>query len=336
MNILLTGGAGFIGSALVRYLIEQTNHYVINVDKLTYAANLKALESVAGNIRYVFEQSDIGNRVAMERIVHQYQPQAVINLAAESHVDRSIDSSSVFMQTNVLGTFTLLEVVREYWQGLPEILRDSFRFHQVSTDEVYGDANGKIKAFDEYTAYAPSNPYSASKASADHLVRAWHRTYGLPILITHSTNNYGYYQCVEKFIPAMISKAVQGQHLCIYGDGQQIRDWLYVDDHARALYQVLIKGKVGETYHIAGRCRQRNLEVVHKICQCLEQQLPNKPKNVQCYTDLIRFVDDRAGHDKSYHLDDSKIRQQLYWQPMQNFDEGLKKTVAWYIQYLQA
>lgn len=333
MKILVTGGAGFIGSALIRYLIGTTNHQVVNVDKLTYAANLRALSAVENSHRYVLEKVDITNRHELERVFNIHQPNAVMHLAAESHVDNSIAQADVFLQTNVMGTFNLLEVSRYYWQRLPEKQKAMFRFHHISTDEVYGDAEGVVKPFAEQSAYAPSNPYSASKAAADHLVRSWFRTYDLPVVMSHSTNNYGPFQHIEKLIPAMILRALNGQPLTLYGDGQQIRDWLYVEDHVRALYAVLSQGKIGETYHIAGQQPLTNWQLVHEVCQLLEEICPNKPKQVQRYTDLIQLVKDRPGHDRCYALDDAKIRQQLGWQSEENWHRGLGKTVAWYVQH---
>lgn len=333
MKILITGGAGFIGSALIRYLMATTNHQVVNVDKLTYAANLHALSMVENSHRYVLEKVDIVNRNELERVFAQYQPDVVVHLAAESHVDNSIVQADVFLQTNVMGTFNLLEVSRYYWQSLSEHKKTVFRFHYVSTDEVYGEAVGVAEPFAEQATYAPSNPYSASKAAADHLVRAWFRTYDLPVVISHSTNNYGPYQHGEKLIPAMIVRALNGQPLTLYGDGQQMRDWLYVEDHVRALYAVLSAGKMGETYHIAGRQPLTNWQLVLQICHILEEICPDKPKSVQQYVDLIQLVKDRPGHDRCYALDDTKIRQQLGWQPEESLFSGLRKTVAWYVQY---
>ena len=330
-KILITGGAGFIGSAVIREIINHSQDSVINVDKLTYAGNLKALEAVEGDSRYQFEKVDICNKEEMQRIFAQYQPDAIMHLAAESHVDRSINGSEDFIQTNIVGTYTLLEVAREYWQQLPKNKKDTFRFHHISTDEVYGDLHNSEERFTESTAYAPSSPYSASKASSDHLVRAWQRTYGLPTIITNCSNNYGPYQHPEKLIPRMILNALEGKPLTIYGNGQQIRDWLYVEDHARALYQVLQSAKVGETYNIGGNNEKTNLQVVQTICQLLEKLAPQKTKGIQQYQDLITFVQDRPGHDLRYAIDASKIQQQLNWSPKESFETGMYKTVEWYL-----
>lgn len=333
MRILITGGAGFIGSAVIRHIIHHTEHHVINVDKLTYASNLRNLHKVEHHHRYTFIQADIADFAAMQAIFQTHQPDAIMNLAAESHVDRSIAHAHDFIQTNIVGTFTLLEVARQYWQNLPATRQKTFRFHQVSTDEVYGDlADGKSSA-NEHTPYAPSSPYSASKASSDHLVRAWHRTYGLPTLITHSSNNYGCYQFPEKLIPVTILNALSGKPLPIYGDGHQIRDWLYVEDHANALYLVLTQGKVGETYHIGGGNEWSNIELVRCICHILDNKMPKKPKQIQHYQDLITHVSDRLGHDKRYALDSSKIQQELGWQAKESLESGLNKTIDWYIQH---
>ncbi|ULJ60964.1 dTDP-glucose 4,6-dehydratase [Wielerella bovis] len=331
MKILITGGAGFIGSALIRHIIENTNDSVINVDKLTYAGNLDNLASVADNPRYAFEQVDICDRAELDRIFNQYQPDAVMHLAAESHVDRSIDSAGEFIQTNIIGTFTLLEVARAYFFRLPENEKAAFRFHHISTDEVFGDLHGTDDLFTETTPYAPSSPYSASKASSDHLVRAWHRTYGLPTIVTNCSNNYGAYHFPEKLIPLMILNALNGKPLPVYGDGSQIRDWLFVDDHARALYTVITRGKIGETYNIGGFNEQTNLSVVQKICELLEELAPEKPQGVARYADLITHVTDRAGHDLRYAIDARKIQRELGWTPQETFETGLRKTVQWYL-----
>ena len=330
-KILITGGAGFIGSALIREIINNSQDSVINVDKLTYAGNLKALETVAGSLRYQFEKVDICNREEMQRIFTQHQPDAVMHLAAESHVDRSINGPDAFIQTNIVGTYVLLDIARQYWQNLAKDKKEAFRFHHISTDEVYGDLENSDELFTESTAYAPSSPYSASKASSDHLVRAWQRTYGLPTIITNCSNNYGPYQHPEKLIPRMILNAIAGKPLTIYGNGQQIRDWLYVEDHARALYKVLTEGKVGETYNIGGHNEKTNLEVVQSICHILEQLALQKPKGIQAYQDLITFVTDRPGHDVRYAIDASKIQKELNWIPQETFQTGLRKTVEWYI-----
>lgn len=332
MTLLITGGAGFIGSALIRHLIQNTDERVVNLDKLTYAGNLQSLAAVASNPRYTFEQADICDRTALERIFAKHQPRAVMHLAAESHVDRSIDSAGEFIHTNIVGTFTLLEAARAYFEKQPENQRAAFRFHHISTDEVYGDLHGTSDLFTETTPYAPSSPYSASKASSDHLVRAWQRTYGLPTLITNCSNNYGPCHFPEKLIPHIILNALSGKPLPVYGDGSQIRDWLYVEDHARALYQVVTQGKVGETYNIGGHNEKTNLEVVRTVCALLEELAPQKPAGVAKYEDLITFVKDRPGHDARYAIDAAKIGRELGWQPQETFDSGIRKTVAWYLE----
>ncbi|NLC35476.1 MAG: dTDP-glucose 4,6-dehydratase, partial [Alcaligenaceae bacterium] len=306
MKILVTGGAGFIGSAVVRHLVQNTSDTVINLDKLTYAGNLESLASVASHPRHVFEKVDICDAAEVARVFREHQPQAVMHLAAESHVDRSIDGPAAFIQTNIVGTYVLLEAAREYWRGLPEGERDAFRFHHISTDEVYGDLEGPEDLFLETTPYAPSSPYSASKASSDHLVRAWRRTFGLPTLVTNCSNNYGPYHFPEKLIPLVILNALEGKPLPIYGKGDQIRDWLYVEDHARALCLVLKEGKVGETYNIGGHNEKRNIEVVRAICALLEVLRPEKPRGLARYEDLITFVTDRPGHDLRYAIDAGK------------------------------
>ncbi|XEC58444.1 dTDP-glucose 4,6-dehydratase [Snodgrassella alvi] len=332
MNILITGGAGFIGSAVIRYLIKETDHKILNIDKLTYAGNLESLKEIANNSRYQFCKTDITDKESLTKIFQQFQPNAVMHLAAESHVDRSISSSAEFIQTNIVGTFQLLEVCRQYWINLSEEKKQSFRFHHISTDEVYGDlGESNSGLFKETTPYAPSSPYSASKASSDHLVRAWHRTYGLPIIITNCSNNYGPYHFPEKLIPLTILNALQGKKLPIYGTGEQIRDWLYVEDHARALYQVVTKAKAGETYNIGGHNQQKNIVVVQKICNLLDELVPNKTCGISSYKDLITFVPDRPGHDIRYAIDASKIKNELGWVPQESFDSGLRKTVLWYL-----
>jgi len=333
-RIIVTGGAGFIGSALVRFLISETDCQVLNIDKLSYAGNLETLTMAAGSSRYRFVQGDISNRQLIEDLFNEFQPDIVMNLAAESHVDRSIDSPEDFIQSNIVGTFVMLDVARSYWMKLSDInKRSGFRFHHISTDEVYGslDANG---LFSENTAYDPSSPYSASKASSDHLVRAWHRTYGFPVLITNCSNNYGPYQFPEKLIPLMILNAIEGRSLPIYDKGQHIRDWLYVEDHVRALYTVVTNGAIGETYNIGGGNEKTNLEVVKEICNLLDKMLIDHPDGISSYADLITFVDDRPGHDQRYAIDATKIQHKLGWVPEETFESGLKKTVEWYLEHI--
>jgi len=331
MKVLITGGAGFIGSAVVRHIINETQDTVINVDKLTYAGNLESLLPVSDSGRYHFEQVDICNRTELDRVFKQYQPDVVMHLAAESHVDRSIDGPSAFIETNIVGTYTMLEAARTYWKDLEQNKSRGFRFHHVSTDEVYGDLDGPDSLFTEETAYAPSSPYSASKASSDHLVRAWLRTYGMPTLLTNCSNNYGPYHFPEKLIPLMILNALEGKPLPVYGNGQQIRDWLYVEDHARALYLVASKGEVGETYNIGGHNEKANIDVVKSLCALLEELVPNKPDGVSRYEDLITYVEDRPGHDERYAIDAGKIEKQLGWTPEETFESGIRKTVEWYL-----
>lgn len=330
-RILVTGGAGFIGSAVVRHIIEATQDSVLVVDKLTYAGNLESLSVVADNPRYSFEQVDICDRAALDRVFAQFQPDVIMHLAAESHVDRSIDGPAAFIETNVVGTYTMLEAARHYWQPLDAEKKQSFRFHHISTDEVYGDLQGTDDLFTETTPYSPSSPYSASKASSDHLVRAWLRTYGLPTLVTNCSNNYGPYHFPEKLIPLVILNAVAGKPLPVYGDGAQVRDWLYVEDHARALYQVVTEGVVGETYNIGGHNERKNIEVVHTLCDLLEELAPNKPQGVEKYRDLITYVKDRPGHDMRYAIDAGKIDRELGWRPQETFESGIRKTVSWYL-----
>lgn len=344
MKILITGGAGFIGSAVIRHIMKSTQDSIINVDKLTYAGNLESLISISDNQRYTFEQVDICNADELKRIFTVYQPDAIMHLAAESHVDRSIDGPNEFIQTNIVGTYNLLEVARAYWNTLPETRKQSFRFHHISTDEVYGDLphpndesyaslevdhtlNSNLPLFTEQTPYAPSSPYSASKASSDHLVRAWQRTYDFPVLLTNCSNNYGPYHFPEKLIPLVILNALESKPLPIYGKGDQIRDWLYVEDHARALYKVVTEGKIGETYNIGGHNEKQNIEVVQTICRILDQLVPSE----NSYLSLISYVDDRPGHDRRYAIDASKIAKELNWQPKETFETGIRKTIQWYL-----
>jgi len=347
MKLLVTGGAGFIGSAVIRHIITNTADSVVNVDKLTYAGNLASLAAVENSPRYAFEQVDICDRAALERVFSTHQPDAVMHLAAESHVDRSIDGPAAFIRTNIVGTCTLLEVARAYWNGLDPDCRDAFSFHHISTDEVYGDLGEKGEEpahrslFTEQTPYAPSSPYSASKASADHLVRAWQRTYGLPTLITNCSNNYGPYHFPEKLIPLMILKALEAQPLPVYGHGAQVRDWLYVEDHARALYKVVTQGRVGATYNIGGHNEKRNIDVVHAICDLLDELAPvdkqraGQSPGLNSYRDLITFVTDRPGHDLRYAIDAGKIERELGWRPNETFESGMRKTVQWYLDNLE-
>lgn len=337
MKILVTGGAGFIGSAVIRHIIQNTQDSVVNVDKLTYAGNLESLEQVASSERYAFEQVDICNRAELDRVFEVHQPDVVMHLAAESHVDRSITGPAAFIETNIVGTYTLLEAAREYWNGLDSDAKEAFRFHHISTDEVYGDLphpdeqEGELPLFTEETSYSPSSPYSASKASSDHLVRAWLRTYGLPTIVTNCSNNYGPYHFPEKLIPLVILNALEGKPLPIYGEGDQIRDWLYVEDHARALYKVVTEGKVGETYNIGGHNEKQNIEVVETICSILDEI---RPKATQ-YAEQITYVTDRPGHDRRYAIDSTKMKNELNWIPEETFETGLRKTVQWYLDNSQ-
>ena len=363
-TIFVTGGAGFIGSAVIRHLINNTKHVVVNIDKLTYAGNLQSLVSISNNLRYNFENIDICNAKEILRVLHQYQPDIIMHLAAESHVDRSIDGPGDFIQTNIIGTYNLLEQARSYWVKLKPSKKESFRFHHISTDEVYGDLphpyqnaiagsqldlnaknedlvsgiegfssdrNKELPLFTETTSYAPSSPYSASKASSDHLVRAWYRTYKFPTIVTNCSNNYGPFQFPEKLIPLVILNALKGKPLPIYGKGHQIRDWLFVEDHARALVLVATKGKIAETYNIGGHNEKQNIEVVHAVCDLLEELAPHKPEYIKYYKDLIIFVADRVGHDVRYAIDASKIAKELNWKPLETFESGIKKTVQWYL-----
>lgn len=331
-QFLVTGGAGFIGSALVRYLINETDHQVVVVDKLSYAGNLTSLASVVHNPRFEFEQVDICDRSELDRVMKQYQPDCIMHLAAESHVDRSIDGPIAFIETNIVGTYQLLEAARFYWNSMEDERKKAFIFHHISTDEVFGDLHDQNAFFTETTPYAPSSPYSATKASSDHLVRAWLRTYGLPIIVTNCSNNYGPYHFPEKLIPLTIINALAGKALPIYGNGQQVRDWLFVDDHARALYRVVSRGKVGETYNIGGHNERKNIEVVETICSLLEELAADrKPTNTAHFRDLITYVTDRPGHDQRYAIDASKIARELGWTPQETFESGMRKTVAWYL-----
>jgi dTDP-glucose 4,6-dehydratase len=337
MKLLVTGGAGFIGSAVIRHIINNTTDEVVNLDKLTYAGNLESLAEASKSARYSFEHVDICNRAELDRVLAQHQPDAIMHLAAESHVDRSIDGPADFIETNIVGTYTLLEAARQYWQAMDADRKAQFRFHHISTDEVYGDLphptevkNADQHLFTETTSYAPSSPYSASKASSDHLVRAWMRTYGLPVLITNCSNNYGPYHFPEKLVPLVILNALEGKPLPVYGKGDQIRDWLYVEDHARALYKVVTEGNPGETYNIGGHNEKQNIEVVHTLCGILQELSPQEGN----YRDLITTVKDRPGHDMRYAIDASKIQNELGWCPEETFETGIRKTVQWYLNNL--
>ena len=334
MKFFVTGGAGFIGSALIRHIISKTDHHVLNFDKLTYAGNLKSLESISECDRYEFVKGDIADAEMLANLFKRFQPDIVMHLAAESHVDRSIDGPADFIHTNILGTFTLLEAARRYWNGLNSDSKNKFRFHHISTDEVFGSLSDK-GSFNENTAYDPSSPYSASKASSDHLVRSWYRTYGLPVFVTNCSNNYGSHQFVEKLIPLMILNALEHKSLPVYGSGHQIRDWLYVDDHARALYLVATSGIVGNTYNVGGHNEKLNIEVVHLICDLLDELAPNNLNELDSHRELITFVTDRPGHDQRYAIDATKIQQELGWVPLETFETGLRKTIKWYLDNLQ-
>lgn len=330
-RILVTGGAGFIGSAVVRHIIATTDDQVLVLDKLTYAGNLTSLAPVADNPRFTFDKVDICDRVAVDKAITAFKPHLIMHLAAESHVDRSIDGPLTFVETNIVGTYVMLEAARHYWNALPHIEKSAFVFHHISTDEVFGDLENDSDYFTESTPYAPSSPYSATKASSDHLVRAWHRTYGLPVIVTNCSNNYGPYHFPEKLIPLMIINALAGKPLPVYGNGGQIRDWLYVEDHARALYVVVTQGKAGETYNIGGHNERRNIDVVETLCALLEELVPEKPVGIQHYRDLITWVADRPGHDRRYAIDAGKIERELGWRPQETFESGMRKTVNWYI-----
>jgi len=332
MVIIITGGAGFIGSAMIRFLIANTNHQVVNIDSLNYAANLDSISEVSSSPRYVFENVDIQNRESIDDILATYTPDVLMHLAAESHVDRSLSGPEAFIQTNIVGTYTLLESALAYWRSLNNDKKSIFRFQHISTDEVYGDLQLDAPAFTEQTPYSPSSPYSASKAASDHLVRAWYRSYGLPVVVTNCSNNYGPYQFPEKLIPHMVLNAIHGRQLPIYGDGQQIRDWLYVEDHVEALIAVMQYGSIGETYNIGGNNEVSNLKVVETICGYLEELVPDrKPDGVEYYRDLINFVEDRPGHDVRYAINTEKIKHELGWEPITTFEAGLHKTVKWYL-----
>ena len=332
MRILVTGGAGFIGSALIRHLINNTDHLVVNLDKLTYAGNLTSLASVSSSARYAFEQGDICDAACVRSIIDRHQPDAVMHLAAESHVDRSIDSPAEFIRTNIQGTYILLEAARVHFEQLPQERQRTFRFHHISTDEVYGDLGDSSGLFTELTPYSPNSPYSASKASSDHLVRAWHHSYGLPVVVSNCSNNYGPCQFPEKLVPHVILRALAGQPIPVYGDGSQVRDWLYVDDHARALEQVLLRGRTGDTYNIGGHNERQNLELVRMLCQLLDELAPERRmQTIDSYMELIQFVADRPGHDRRYAIDASKIAEELGWEPRETPETGLRKTVQWYL-----
>jgi dTDP-glucose 4,6-dehydratase len=332
MKFLVTGGAGFIGSSVIRHLIHDLGHEVVNVDKLTYAGNLESLELVTNSPLYSFEHIDICDINLLKKVFYKHNPDKIMHLAAESHVDRSIDGPAEFIQTNIVGTYNMLNVAKSYWTELPKENKNNFRFHHISTDEVYGDLDGTDDLFKEDTRYAPSSPYSASKASSDHLVRAWNRTYNFPVVITNCSNNYGPYQFPEKLIPLTILNAVSGKPLPIYGNGYQIRDWLYVEDHAKALVRVVLEGRDAETYNIGGHNEITNIDVVLTICHILDELVPNHPDNISNYSELISYVADRPGHDIRYAIDATKIEQELSWTPGETFETGIYKTVQWYLE----
>jgi dTDP-glucose 4,6-dehydratase len=332
MKILITGGSGFIGSNLIRYILLHTEYEVINVDKLTYASNKESLKELSSNSNYFFENVDICDHKEIERIFLQHAPDKIMHLAAESHVDRSIDDPIDFIKTNIFGTYTLLEVSRNYFSKLNNSMKESFIFHHISTDEVYGDLKNNQDLFSENTPYSPNSPYSASKASSDHLVRSWGVTYKLPIVITNCSNNYGPYQFPEKLIPLIILNCTKGKLLPIYGKGEQIRDWLYVEDHVKGLIDVVLNGRPGQTYNIGGNNEKTNLEVVTLICNILDDILPNRPIGIRSYKELITFVKDRPGHDRRYAVDSSKISRELGFNPLEDFNSGLLKTIKWYLK----
>ena len=332
MKLLITGGAGFIGSTLIKYIIKETDHSVLNLDNLTYASNLNAIEEVSSDDRYVFRKADICDKLELKKVFSEYKPDKIMHLAAESHVDRSIDGPSQFIQTNIIGTYNLLEVARTYWEELDKFKKQDFIFHHISTDEVFGDLDPIDQPFTELSSYKPSSPYSASKASSDHLVKSWNRTFGLPVILSNCSNNYGPFQNVEKFIPLTITNALKSKEIPVYGDGLQIRDWLFVNDHAEALYLILTKGTEGESYNVGGGNEIKNIDVVNKILNLLEELVPNKKNK---YKNFITFVKDRPGHDRRYAIDSSKMKKEFNWTPSETFESGLTKTVKWYLKNLE-